>query len=99
MSQDRSCELLVALIAGLCTFFWIPFGNFTVLEEGGVATTLHLVQLTTDLLQGTQLGLEVDIVSAASLHLLVQIQVQLTVLCRCLSGSLSSSGFLVSCRG
>ena len=56
---------------------------------------LNLVELTTDLLQGTQLGLIVDVVVTACLHRLYQARLELIVLCCCLTSCLSCSSFLL----
>ena len=59
---------------------------------------LNLVELTTDLLQGTQLGLIVDVVVTACLHRLYQALLELIVLGCCLTSCLSCSSFLLRCK-
>ena len=78
MGQDAAGQLLLALflllaVTCLVALLRVPLGNFTILEEGRFAVTFHLVELATDLLQGTQLSLKVDIIATARLHLLHQI--------------------------
>mmetsp|Transcript_94804 Transcript_94804/g.149337 ORF Transcript_94804/g.149337 Transcript_94804/m.149337 type:complete len:234 (-) Transcript_94804:1104-1805(-) len=97
MSENTASQLLLAARALLRAFFWIPFGNFAILEEACVSIAFQLVQFTTNLFQCTQLRLKVDVVSAACLHLFQQISIQLCILCIRLAGYLSRICFFLGC--
>merc|ERR1719456_1104313 len=101
MSQDTAGELLLpaapfissALFGAL---LWIPLRDFAILKEGRVATTFHFIELSADLLQGTQFSLKVDVVVTTCLHRLYQFFIQLSVFGPGLTGDFSSACFLFS---
>merc|ERR1719326_403110 len=97
MGQDTASQLLLTRSTFLCAFLWIPLRNLAILEECRVSTSLHFVELASNLLQCAQLSLEVNVVITTSLHLFLQIAVKLLVLCSCLPCNLTGIGFLLGC--
>ena len=90
--------LFILPVACLRALLWISLADLTILEETRVIIAFNLVELTTDLLQGTQLGLIVDVVVTACLHRLYQALLELIVLGCCLTSCLSCSSFLLRCK-
>ena len=81
MGQDTAHELLLPiltsfLLAFLGAFLWIPLGHLTILEETRMTIAFHLIQFSTDLLQGTELRFKVEVIVSASFHLSFQILLQ-----------------------
>jgi hypothetical protein len=70
--------------------FWCPLRDFAILEEARVARLHLLEEITTNLPQRTQLGLEVNVVLATSLHRLQQVIIVLLILLRHLSTGFTS---------
>merc|ERR1712194_542308 len=103
MNQNIASQLLfpflfILPVACLRTLLWVPLADLTVLEETRVIVPFDLVKLPTDLLQGTQLCLKVDVVFTACLHRLYQSLLELLVLGCCLTSCLSCSSFLLRCE-
>ena len=73
-----------------------PTPNLTILEECRMSTALHLVEFSSDLPQGAQLSLKINVVGAAYLHLFDQICIILFVLLCGLPGYFSSISFFLS---
>merc|ERR1719313_876524 len=68
-TSNTTSKVLLTTTALLCAFLWDPGAHGTVFEKCTVlAISLHLVELSTDLLQGTHLTFKLRIVVTASGH-------------------------------